>query len=224
VARERKTNRKGTRGRIGAALLGGGWPNFTASDAQWHELEAALGKPIPGQIRKKIGDATSKYLTDAIAEKNAPFVDDYKKQLAEIEEATNRLAALLFHGADQIDDQVAGAALAGTMAFENDLVRVIDNCRVEIQRCSVSGFIEHTAWDEWIAALEKFLSDAGLPHGIATSAYEGRVSPFVRFVEALQQLLPEPLRRHGGPPLAKEMMAARKRTRSSASNHAEPKS
>jgi hypothetical protein len=230
VAHERTTNRKGTRARIGAALLGGDWPKFTASDARWRELEVALGKPIPDPIRKKLCDAISNYMADANAEQNAPHVDDYTKRLAEIDRVTNRLVALLFHGSEPIDDQVAGAVLAGldddevpldasyaepgTLALENALRRVASNARMEINRVQgASGFIEHEAWDELIVAVGSILSDAGLPCGIAIPSYEGRVSPFVRLVGAIQLLLPETLRRHGGASLAKEMMAARKRAK-----------
>jgi hypothetical protein len=213
MARQRKTNRKGTRPRIDTAELEGGWSKFTASDAQWSELEAVLGKPIPTSIRDKIGASTSNYMDHAQAEENAPDVVDYKHRLAEIREVSTRLRRLLFQTTDETSHLAAAIARAGLhpVAFDDSLLRVINNCRTEHRRAS-PGFIAHTAWDIWIAALGQILSDAALPHGIATPTYK-RISPFVRFVDALQLLLPKVLRRHGGRPLTREMMAARKRTR-----------
>jgi hypothetical protein len=105
------------------------------------------------------------------------------------------------------------------LAFEVTLRRVASNCRAEIRRADLPGFIEHEAWDTWIRALLTILRTAGLPHGVATPTYEDNHSRAVRFVSALQRLLPASLRRHDsshGRPLlalAKAMMAARATTK-----------
>ena len=242
MARERESNRKGSRARLDIALIGP-VEEFTATDEQWSKFEKALDKPIPQPVRERIRERTSTYMSGAQAEMKAAFAGDYKKRLAEIEELTTRLRTLLFHGSENLDTLAAATALAGLdelipqahegediyegedilaaalnapyvetkrAALENALGRVALNCHMEIHHRDAPGFVEHEAWDVWIAALGKIMREAQLPYGIATSAYE-RTSPFVRFVDALQGLLPEPLRRHCGPPLTKEMMAARKR-------------
>lgn len=239
MARKRKTSRKGTRPRIGVAMRDY-WTQFSATDAQWRELEKALGKSIPSEARERIGKATTEYISEGQAERNAPYVDDHKKRLAKTEQFATRLLTLLFHGTAQIDVQAAGVALAGldgfipamddgedvikalhdapyvetkTLAFENALRRVTSNCCKAIRRADAPGFSEHKAWDAWILALLTVLREAGLPPGVATPAYDDNHSPTVRFVHALQRLLPVALRRHDltliG--LAKAMRAARAR-------------
>jgi hypothetical protein len=238
VGRERKTNRKGVRARRGVALLGGDWPKFAPVASQWGDLEKTLRNPIPAETRKRICEVTSKYLTDAQAERNAVFAGDYKKKLTEVKRLASRLEKLLFRGTTDLDDQVAGAALAGldesippmdddpavlkvlraepyvetgTSAFESALQRVASNCSTEINRRHLPGFKEHNAWDVWIGALLAILREARLPHGVATTSYEDKDSPAVRFVHALQRLFWQPLRRHNASlnALAKAMMAAR---------------
>jgi hypothetical protein len=178
-------------------------------------------------------------MADACAEKNAPFKDDYKKNLGDIERHATKLEELLFRGTTHVDAQAAGAALArvgefdprtdddlggvlnplhvepGILAFEATLRRVASNCRAEIRRADLPGVIEHEAWDLWIRALLNILRTGGLPHGVATPAYEDNHSRAVRFVSALQRLLPASLRRHDRSllALAKAMMAARATTR-----------
>jgi hypothetical protein len=86
-----------------------------------------------------------------------------------------------------------------TAALENALARVALNCDLEMRRQAEPGFVgfvPHEAWDRWIWELLKILKESGLRNGIGTPGApkrQGFVSPAVRFVAALQQLLPEPL-------------------------------
>jgi hypothetical protein len=227
---------------MGAALLGSEWPKFTATDAQWHVLEEALGKTIRAESREQICDLTSRYVSDGNAERNALFRDEYKKTLAEIGRIATRLDALLFHGTTQLQFHAAEAALAGldefvpetdddesvlkalhhapyvepnTVAFENALQRVANNCNTEIRRADKPGFIEREAWGAWISALLTIQKEAGLPHGLSTLKDKGNVSAAVLFVAALQHLLAEPLRvsEHSMAALTKAMQRARQKTR-----------
>jgi hypothetical protein len=236
MARARKTNRKGTRPRTGIALFGAS--EFASTDEQWLGLEKAIGRSIPDGVRRRICNATSKYIFEAQAEENALYVDDYEKRLSDIEEHATSLRALLFHGAAQIDIQAATAALRSldeshensdsdataesivsapyieteATALESALERVALNCRMEIRRQDKPGFIEHEAWDRWISALLSILRAAGLPHGIATPTDASiNASPAVRFIDAIQRLLPIQSRRHDASlaALARAMMQAR---------------
>jgi hypothetical protein len=72
------------------------------------------------------------------------------------------------------------------------------------------------AWDIWITQLTQVLARHGLPTTVrkdSDKAKTDKASPFVEFVDAVQQLIPERFRRssHSKPALATAIYKARKR-------------
>jgi hypothetical protein len=197
MARERKSNRRGTRARRDYALLDH-VEVFTVTNQQWRRLEEALAKPIPRRVRGRISKATSSYIIAAQAAMNAPFRDEHNKLLAETHQHATRLRTLLD------DPEVATVAYrrfdeflkdddktSERMTFTDGLDRVVSNCHTEIRRPAESGFVEGEAWYRWIRSLLKILGDAGLPHGVATPKEKGNVSPAVQVVAAIQKQFEE---------------------------------
>jgi hypothetical protein len=173
----------------------------------WPVIEAAYGFEIKPEPRGIIAEIVNRYLEDAAAERGAAFVRDATTWLAGVESAANDLLNALMDGKDSrartFAKSVMNDVLRPSRALQehgrdidaDDLARLVNDiifsaCHAgcEIGTEDAPAFEDKSSWR--IMACELW-SLAHQQSWQAQIAKDGRVSPFVAFVRALQAQFPE---------------------------------
>lgn len=172
----------------------------------WAAIESAYGFEIKDDPRVIIANVIDCYLADAATERGAPFVQDAAAWLAGVEGAANSLLNALNAGnssrATTFARSVINDVLRPSRALQehghdisaDDLSRLMTDiifsarhagCVIKAE--DAPAFKDKSAWREMICELWSLARQQGWPVDIAK---DGRLSPFVAFVKALQAQLP----------------------------------
>jgi hypothetical protein len=202
-------------------------PNFLLTDENWNEVELAYGCALSDTIRQSIVDATNQFLASEVFERNAkpsrPTIDMVESIRAMSDKIRKKLSAggetaafaqsaimehlvskylklepyeQLFHALDEVTSSLSAAC---TQALTE-----LDDPEAHVFRDGVS-------WDRWIRVLTHIAEQNGLPIAASNAGNaEAELGPFARFVEALQELFPQEVRRHANTRLSSAIYRARR--------------
>jgi hypothetical protein len=202
-----KSSRKSRKPRVRSSISSE-WLIFAPTDNDWVTLEAAIGKQIEQNLRAEIDQIVQRYFRNQPFEVNAPFLADVLKRLTAIKRAAEQLQAAL--GASQPNNEINIVRAHLAPDFEDYYVEDLDELlrslldaarltEVELNEQEHVGFFEGEAWHEMVRSLKALMRSYSMPHGASqdrTKATDLRGSPFVRFIQSLQDTFPVALRRH----------------------------
>lgn len=207
---ERKSRRKSTRKRVGQAETSEHY-TFRPTPEQWAAFEEAYGQRLPDTLRDQIAEAVQSYFGWEPFERHAPFADDVLNYVEQVRKAA---IALQRAPARAVPPNAASYARINLASLFAD-PRLGESGRLETFRSIIrnfvsacdslkgsvvenKGFEEGDAWRSLIRKLRRHFED----HGFRAKASKdsdkrnGRPSPFVAFVRALQATFPPALVRH----------------------------
>lgn len=178
----------------------------------WPAIESAYGFEIKPEPRDIIAEIVNRYLAEAAAERGAAFVKDATTWLTGVESAANDLLNALMAGknsrATTFSKSVMGDVLRPSRALQehgrdidaddlarlaNDIIFSARHARCEIEAEDAPAFRDKEAWRTMVRELWSLARQQGWP---AQVAKDGRLSPFVAFIKALQAQLPEVFAEH----------------------------
>lgn len=193
---------------------------------EWQAVESAYGFEIKSEPRAIIAGIVDRYLADAAAERGAAFVKDATTWLTGVESAANDLLNALMAGKDSrartFAKSVMNDVLRPSRALQehgrdidaddlarlsNDIIFSARHAACEIGAEDAPSFKDKSAWRAMICELWSIARQQAWPANIAK---DGRLSPFVAFMKALQAQFPEGFAeyQHGDDGLAKALIDA----------------
>jgi hypothetical protein len=182
--------------------------NFLPED--WFNFETAYGRPLPEKARQQIAAVTNAYLcfapfdnvkptssSDALKRINSIHAHALKFRDVLSKRSDKKNQSALQYGEQLIAkhfDSLAGWSGRGDSFtsltfFAGLLVAASERAKAELLK---SNGIENLAWDQWINAIRRILSENNLPCGASKSGS----STFVDLIHEIQKHLPERCRRH----------------------------
>jgi hypothetical protein len=202
-----KSSRRSRKPRVRSSVASE-WLIFEPTDNDWSILEGAIGKQIEKNLRNKIHQLVQRFFRIQPFEVNAPFLADVLKRLTAIKRAAQQLQTAL--GASEPDNEINIVRAHLAQGFEDNNVEDLDAllrsllnaarlAEVEFNEQSDIGFSEGEAWHEMVGSLKELMRSYSMPYGASqdrTKATDLRGSPFVRFIQSLQEMFPVALRRH----------------------------
>ncbi len=231
--------RKSRKPRLGVAYNRYG-KQLEISDANWADLEKALGAGIAPEERSTIAAIAQRYLDFEPFERKAPFVADARNYLNRVTKAAKALGDVMRDahsragnpqgvGASMIETlfdkelgyaneparhryrELGNAALLFAMAHE----RVAKRFEEDVANL---GFVEGDEWDRMVNKLTAWARQRGLRSGASKGrdkSASDAPSPFLAFLRGLQDLFPKDQRRHlhSDLALAQAVHAARRNRR-----------
>jgi hypothetical protein len=208
-------NRKSRRARLPTSVVRAGL-DWSPSEDDWRRIESAC--PF---LKPEDRPALQAIMTDAVIrsplETAAPFVNDAKSWLTQIEKAaTNFLLVAQGTSArdqardaanyaeDKLNDRLAtlvgcGSSWTHVVLAMTDIVVAISRAKDDVN-AAPKGFAEGDVWDEMICALTDFAASRKYPTAApkGTDKAKNASTPlFVVLVREIQESFPEDCRRHG---------------------------
>jgi hypothetical protein len=197
--------------RLPFAVLRGGDPDLTITDADWKQIEDAYGRRLDAELRDQINRATWVFLALAPSELAAEPAANARRKIELIEAAAAKLRDAILETPNPIRSQAATYAhhlidqnLRDTRI--NGKLQTIGSAMVSVvQACQMARSKLHNSnwrsgrkggtWRHWILELSSILSDKKLPiKARKDSDKTDASSPFVALVDKLQSLLPKAYR------------------------------
>jgi hypothetical protein len=209
----------------------------TLSDGDWQRIESAYGQKLSAEARKDIHEKTQQFVDRAEFERNAEPVSDARDRINAIIGAAGSLRSAL-DGGDRDADVHARTLIKKHLRKEGDAVKkrrmkkddslrkissdlgllifASQDALRELDDAKDQGFSKGEAWDRWIVRLTSIAEKHCLPWRVRKDSdkQSDRQSPFVEFVWALQQFVPDAHRqKHSRGAVAVAIVAARRRIR-----------
>ena len=215
----------------------------TISDCDWQRIERAYGQKLSPEARRDIHEKTQEYVDRAEFEQNAELVSDARDRTNAIIRAAGLFRSALDGGDRDADvhartlikkhfwkqsdakKQKEGDAIKRRRRKKDDPLRNISSGLRPLIFASKDalgeldedqGFSKGEAWERWIVRLISIAEKHGLPWRVRKDRdkQSDRQSPFVEFVWALQEFVPDAHRRkHSKGAVAMAIVAARRRNR-----------
>jgi hypothetical protein len=213
----------------------GSEPRLSLSE-KWDRIEKAYGRLLADDVRQRILQATTFFVSFEVFERNARPVNDAIEYVSSIKEAANALQNALagsfkgsvdatYYAESLINQNFRDSRLKVPRyngpfdALSGMLTSLAVACRdalKEMERPDAPGHREGECWANWIRSLTKIASEFGLPRGVSKgSDKSAQISPFTLFVEALHECVPKDARRHhhSNAALAKAINEARRQSK-----------
>ena len=189
---------------------------FELNSSDWDHIERAYGQSLSPKVRDAVVRITKDFLYWASAEETPPLRDAQKRAKSlrkhaesllkemqrttdnEVAPYTDELINSYFRRfwfeefqckAEVVQDALPPEVMAALLIF----LRACDGALSEMDTLSQHTWMwqDHEAWDVWIVELTELLKTEGLPTAAAaTSKDKVSYSPFVRFIEQLQNGVP----------------------------------
>jgi hypothetical protein len=183
------------------------FPPTPLPELQWHQLEQALGKPLDDAARSCILEHTTRLVAAHDLHEDRPRVADAQAEVKKIK----RLAVALLEALKP--EQPVSADQPYTLKFQLDMHfprlyprELRDNLTQHVPVWT--GILDYLALESgdgrppgyaWRRAVIDIATDfkrLGLPTGRSKNVEAARLTPFLRFVKAWQEQLPQRMRRH----------------------------
>ena len=213
------------------------------TDSDWQRIEKAYGQKLSPKARRDIHEKTQKFVDRAEFEQNAELVSDARDRITTILGAASSLRSAIHSGIHDADiyacslikkhlwkqsdaeKQKEGDAIKRRRRKKDDPLRNISSGLRPLIFASKDalgeldedqGFSKGEAWERWIVRLISIAEKHGLPWRVRKDSDKQSdcQSPFVEFVWALQEFVPDAHRRkHSKGAVAMAIVAARRRNR-----------
>lgn len=202
--------------RIGSSHFAGS-AGYAPSDRDWVRIETAYGRNLEPSIRSSIVEAVKTYIRDERFEQRAPFVRDVQERLDRIDRTARDLNRAM---QDNPKSDAAGPEFQAQVLIEQCLVELpqvkqdglgalrqgvialiiaVRRAKEKLGSGVGAGLVEGDAWDMFVCALTKIVTEHRLPSGVSKGldkSASGASSPFVALVHSLQSTFPPESRRH----------------------------
>lgn len=178
-------------------------PEVALDESKWESIQSAYGVVLSTELRNGILGILNGYLWQDQAEAYAPYLRDALAAVERIKKSTD----FFLESIDAISDPAGKYALSvanaclnkRTISLVPSLAAYSVACEEAAKRLrrdsASSGFREGQAWRLMIRKLFNIAKESNLPCTVAKpntrQKTEFRPSPFVKFVKALQDQLPE---------------------------------
>jgi hypothetical protein len=198
----RKTRRKTRLTKLNVGLASDlPCPEVNLNESQWDSIQSAYGIVLSTELRNGVLSTLNGYLWQDQAEARAPYLRDASAAVERIKKSTDAFVRSI----DDISDPAGKYALAVVNGCVQRTLPLIPSVAAYSVACSEaakklhndsasSGFREGQAWRLMIWRLLDIAEKSDLPCTVAKpnarQKTEFRPSPFVRFVQALQEQLP----------------------------------
>jgi hypothetical protein len=203
------------------------WLKYEPSDNDWVQMEGAIGKPFPVNLRSETVKIIQRYFQIQPFEANAPFLEDGLRRIDLIVRAAEQLQSALdanndpvvVHVRAQLEQEFGSHEIETLDEMLRSLLSSAQYTEIAFSEQSKNGFVEGDAWHEMMSSLKALMRSHSMPYGASqdsTKAKDPNGSRFVQFVQSLQETFPVKLRRHhlSGPfALAKEINGPRRSVR-----------
>jgi hypothetical protein len=198
-------------------------------------MEAALGQAIPDGVRNSVVTIVQSYFEWQRFEHNAPYLDDVLKRISAIKKAAEHFQQALRgpeNTAEWDTNQVVRSQIGQSCEIQgvapglgqiesiesalSCLIWATGAAKTHFSERAEGGFSEGQAWQKMARSLKGLMREHSLPFGASQDSSKSKNSagsPFVQFMQALQNSFPHDLRRHHGISpfaLAKEINRAEK--------------
>ena len=194
----------------------GSEPKLSLSE-NWDRIEEAYGCSLEDDVRQRILQATTVFVSFEVFERTARPLKDAIEYVSSIRGAANALQNAL---AGSFKGSVDATSYAESLIKQNfrdsrlkvpryngpfdALSGVLTSLAVacsdtlrEMESPDAPGHCKGECWADWIRSLTKIASEFGLPRGVSKgSDKSAQISPFTLFVEALRECVPKDARRH----------------------------
>jgi hypothetical protein len=182
---------------------------FALDERKWIQIERAFGRCLDGQTRQEILVVTMQFLRFAEAESNTGLMSDavgrvrllrkHARSLLRIVDDTSGLQITQKY----VDEQIAAAGgRRNFKVFSAELAWFAEACDMALSQ--MNNLSRHRfwpdggSWQNWIRQLTEIAKRHELPFGArkdTDKVKQGKVSPFVKFVNKLQTYIPDAHRR-----------------------------
>jgi hypothetical protein len=182
-----------------------GGEGFELDDKAQEKVAEACGYAISDEIWEEIFEATSRYTIPESAIRNAPALEEIEGPLNSFLQATEELHGTITKGtARQLDPFDIRAILENLppptrgnifdcYVFLLDWLMSYTRRIQELRKDGYYiGFKGTGLWDDWIIDIARIMQR----NGFRTGRSKNTSTPFVKFIRALQENMPEECRRH----------------------------
>jgi hypothetical protein len=199
-----------------------GRPKFRIARSDWDRIETSYGHLLAAPVRRKIRDATRKYLDWVEFEDEAATISETTARIHAIKKIAREFREVVFQRPSKIGreaDYYARSLICKHMGLrfkgrdglqnlalqvERDIANGCERALAELRREKGSGFRDGETWQWWVRTLTSILSKSQLPTQVRKDTDKAKVaepSAFVAFMRELQACIPEAYRRsHPGSP------------------------
>jgi hypothetical protein len=193
-----------------------GRPKFRIARSDWNRIETAYGHLLAAPVRRKIRDATRKYLDWVEFEDKAAMILETTARIHAIKKIAHELREVIFQRPSKIGreaDYYARTLICKHMDLrfegrdglqnlalktEQDIAKGCERALAELRRESGLGFRDGETWQWWVRTLTSILSKSQLPIQVRKDTDKAKVakpSAFVAFMRELQACIPKAYRR-----------------------------
>jgi hypothetical protein len=213
----RKTRRKTRLTKLNVGLASDlACPEVNLNESQWGSIQSAYGIALSTELRNSVLGTLNGFLRQDQAEARAPYLRDALAAVERIKKSTDVLGKSI----DAISDPTGKYALAVVNTCLKRTISLVPSIAAYSAACAEAakrlrhdsascGFREGQAWRSMIWRLLDIAEKFDLPCTVAKpntrQKTEFRPSPFVKFVKALQDQLPDT---HWHPPRTIGALAA----------------
>jgi hypothetical protein len=212
------------------ATADGPEPRVSINNAAWHQLEAALGQPIPDDLRHELVAMTDNFLSFAVFESTAEPLEGSKARLKSLNDVATAFWRTLglrensqaaFY-ADHLISQHFHDSRIGARdklhALKTLMTSFVVACQAAQQEMDLGNLADHQkgeGWNLWIRNVTKACGERGLPVTARKDTDKNvhmKASPFVYFIAHFQECFPKEYRRgrHSLDALAVAIVRARR--------------
>jgi hypothetical protein len=195
-------------------------PNLDITDGDWLRIEQVYGHQLSAEIRRQILEATRSFVYCEVFDRSTEPRSWAAKRIDRLRKAAGQFYKALLEGpqtgARFYADYLIGQHLKDPRLADGNqlehlhgvLTSLLVACNLaagEINDPNSKGHREGERWNSWIRQLTTIVEGHGLPSGDESS-------PFVAFVDELQNCAPADARRHSASKfaLAKAIQRARR--------------
>jgi hypothetical protein len=195
-----------------ARLPAGGGEEIVFTEQDWKVIEQAYGYDLPPEARAHILIATEALSVVGNVERNAPALEKLKAKTKNLSEAAQSLLKEAGWPTPTETDtsiEILTESLATTVKeYANDHLQFLLMVYAVFRGCNLmhrtwasdGGLREGWAWDAWVQGISEKVEYHGLPSAARKDSDKRdsseKSSQFVLLIKALQEHLPQGVRRH----------------------------